>query len=61
MPGNAIEIAKLAIGDTNIGGVYVAIDLPGDLSVGDLFFSQFIGDPHQFGQWGLVKEPNAFF
>ena len=38
MPGYPVEIAKLAVGDANIRGIDIAVDLPGNFSVGDLFF-----------------------
>src|SRR5687768_16167134 len=38
--GYAIEIAKLTVGDADIGGVHITVDLPGDLSMRHLFFSQ---------------------
>ncbi len=34
--GDAIEVAEFAVGDTHIGGIDVAVDLPGDLTMRDL-------------------------
>ena len=39
-----------AIRDAGIGGVGVAVDDPGDLSMGNLLFTQLIGNIHQLGE-----------
>ena len=56
MAGNAIEIAEFTIGNANIGGIYIPVDLPGNFSVRHLLFPQFIGHIHQFGKRGVFKQ-----
>src|SRR6187402_3513008 len=57
---DAIEIAEFAVGETNVGGIDVPVDLPGDLAMGDLHFPEFVGQVHEFGQGGVLKEEYAF-
>ena len=47
MTGNTIKIAELTISDAYIGGVYIAVYLPGDFSMRHLFFAQLICHIHQ--------------
>ncbi len=61
MPGDPVKIAKLAVGDTDIRGVHVPVDLPGNLAVGHLFFPEFIRDEHQVGQGGVLIQENTLF
>jgi hypothetical protein len=61
MPGNAVEIAKLAIGHAYIGGIQVAVNDPGYFAGRHLLFPQFVGDAHELCQWGLLKQENPFF
>jgi hypothetical protein len=60
MAGNAKEIAEFTIGDANVGGINVAVNLPGHFSVRHLLFTQLIGYKHQFSQWGLFKKVHSF-
>jgi hypothetical protein len=48
MARNAVEIAKLTIGNTNIGGIDISIDLPGHFSMGHVVFTHLISYIHQF-------------
>ncbi len=61
MPWNAVEIAKLAIGDTYISCIDITVDLPGNFSVRHLFFTAFIGHVHELRQPGLFKKEHTFF
>lgn len=61
MAGDAVEIAKFTIGDADVGGVDVAIDLPGHFAMRDLFFAQLIRDMDQVGQRGVMIEMQPFF
>jgi hypothetical protein len=61
MSGNAVEITKLAVRYTDIGGIDVSVNLPGNLSMRYLLFSQFIGYLHQFSKGGLFKQELALF
>jgi hypothetical protein len=61
MAGDSVEIAELAIGNTHIGGVKIAVDLPGDLIRIVLFdFPKLIGNKGQLGRRGLFKKKNTF-
>jgi hypothetical protein len=51
----AVEITKFAIGDANVGGVYITVDLPGYFSMGYLFFTKGICYKHQIGQSSIFK------
>jgi len=55
MSGNAVEITKLAIGDTNIGGVHITVNLPGHFTMWNLNFSEFVGHIHQISQRRLLE------
>ena len=59
MTGNPVEITKLTIGNANIGGIYIAVDLPGHFSVSHLLFTKLISYKHQFGQRCFIKKRNA--
>ena len=61
VPGYAVEITEFTVGDTNIGGVHVPVDLPGHLSMGHLLFPQFIADEHQVSKRCVMVEVYAFF
>ena len=58
---NTVEVAEFAVGYTNIGGVYIAVYLPGYFSVLDSLFSQRIGGKHQVGQRGMSKQVHTLF
>ena len=61
MTGYAIEITEFTVGNTYVGSIYVAIDLPGNFAVGHLFFAAFVGHVHQLGEGGIFKKEHAFF
>jgi hypothetical protein len=61
MAGYAIEITKLTIGDTDIGGIDIPVYLPGDLSMGNCDLPQLVGQVHEFRKRGVLKEKDAFF
>jgi hypothetical protein len=52
--GDAVEITEFAIGDADVGGVDIAIDLPGYFAVWYLLFAQLIGDVDQVGEGCMV-------
>jgi hypothetical protein len=60
MAGNTKEVTELTIGNTYIGGIYVPVYLPGNLSMWHLLFTQLIGYKHQFGQGSLFKQGYSF-
>src|SRR5262245_45200775 len=60
MAGYAVEIAEFTIGDAYIGGIDVAIDLPGYLTMWNLLFTHFVGYKHQLSKWRLFKQGYAF-
>ena len=43
---NAVKVAKLAIGDANIGGVHISINYPCYFSVRNLDLPQLISNGH---------------
>jgi hypothetical protein len=61
MTGYAVEITEFAIGDTDVGGIDVTVDLPGYLSMRHLFATQFIGQEHQISQRGFFIKLHPFF
>src|SRR5829696_3593525 len=61
MAWDPIKVTKLAIGNTNVGGVDISIDLPGYLSMWYLLFSKFVGNKHQLSQRRLQKKTYTFF
>jgi hypothetical protein len=61
MTGDAVEVAKLAIGHAHIGGVHVPVDDPGNLAMWYLDFAQLVGYIHQLGKRGILKEKDTFF
>ena len=61
MAGDAVEIAKLAVGHADIGGVDVPVDLPGHFTMRHLLAAQGIGHGHQVRQRSVGKEVLAFF
>jgi hypothetical protein len=61
MTGDPEKITKLAVGYTNISGVDIPVDLPGDFIVRNLFLAQFIRNKHDFGKRGLFKYKHSFF
>jgi hypothetical protein len=58
---DAIEVAEFAVGDADIGGIDIPVDLPGYFSMRDLVFTQLVGYLHQFGQGRMSEEKNPFF
>ena len=56
MAGDAVEIAKLAIGYANVGGIDIPVDLPGDLTMRYLYFSEGVSHLHQFSEGGILKQ-----
>ena len=56
------KVAKLTVGDTNVGCIYVAVDLPGnDIVAAGLFDSaNLIGYPSQLGKGRVIVEIHAF-
>ena len=61
MTGNPVKIAEFAIGNADIGGVYIPVDDPGDLAVRNLLLPELVGNEHQIGKGSIFKEKNAFF
>jgi hypothetical protein len=60
MSWNAVEITELTIGDANVGGVHVPVDLPGHFPMRHLFFPELIGHKHQLGEGSIRKKVLAF-
>jgi len=58
---DAVEITELTVGDADVRGVDVAVDLPGDQTMRNLHFPQFVGDLHQFSQGSVFEKKYAFF
>jgi hypothetical protein len=56
----SVEITKLAICNTDVGSVNVAVDDPGNLAVRHLFFPAFVRHIHQLGQRSIFEKKNAF-
>src|SRR5690606_21181007 len=50
VPRSPKEVAKLAVGDTDIGRVDVTVNLPGHFAVRILYLSKFIGDIRQISR-----------
>ena len=48
MPGDPVKITELTIGNANIGGIHIPVDLPGNNSccIGFLNFTQLIRHIH---------------
>ena len=61
MTGYAIEITEFTIGYAHIGGVHIAVYLPGDFTMRNLFLSQLISNEHEISQWRMVVEKYALF
>ncbi len=61
VPGPAVEVAELAVGDTDVGGIAVAVDDPGDRLLRHRLEAELVGDVHQFGGGGVFEQPDAFF
>src|ERR1700722_11457088 len=61
MARDAIEVTEFTIGDTDIGGIDIAINLPGHLAVRYLHLPQFVGHLHEFGQRGMREKKYSFF
>jgi hypothetical protein len=60
MTGNAIEIAELTIGNTDISGIEVAVYDPGNLLGIGFLEAQDVGCLRQCCQGGMFKKINAF-
>ena len=58
--GDAVEIAEFTIGDTDVGGIDVSVDLPGNFSVWYLDLPQFVGNMYEIGQRRLVVQVHSF-
>ena len=52
----AVEITEFAVGDTNVGGIDIAVDLPAYLAMWHLFFPERICNMHQFRQGCLPEQ-----
>jgi hypothetical protein len=61
MTGDTIKIAELTIRQTNIGGIDIPIDLPGDPIPRNLLHTQAVGHMHEFRKWGVLKKKEPFF
>ena len=61
MPGDPVKITKLTVGNTYIGGIHIAVYLPGNFIIGYLYFAHFISHIHQFGKGGMFKQKHPFF
>jgi len=55
----SVKVAEFAIGNTHVGGIYVAVNLPGDFSVGYLLFPQLVSNVHEFSQRRMVKQKQS--
>jgi hypothetical protein len=55
-----VEITEFAIGDANICGINIPVDLPGDPSMAYLPFPDFVGNKDQFAQRSIFEEKNTF-
>src|SRR5690606_14102754 len=61
VPRPSEKVAEFAIGDAYVGRVYVAVNLPGYLTVRYLYFSQFIGHIGQLGDRCMMVQIYPFF
>ena len=61
MAGNTIKITKLAIGNTNIGGIYIPVYYPGYFSMGTCFFLNSSATNISSANGSIFKQKNAFF
>jgi hypothetical protein len=59
--GSAVEITELTISDTDIRGIRIAVNNPGDHISGHMSLSQCGADVHQFGGGGIFEEEHPFF
>ena len=57
----AVEVAEFAVGNADIGGVDIAVDLPGYFSMGHLDLPHFIRHMHQFGEGGFLEKKKTLF
>ena len=60
MAGNPVKVAKLTIRDTNIGGIDISVDDPGNFVIRMKFLSHLIRHIHQFRCWSIFKKILAF-
>src|ERR1017187_3363077 len=60
MSRNPVEIAKLAIGNANIGCIQVSVDNPGNLIIRLALFSELIPHKHQLRCSGRIKKKYPF-
>jgi hypothetical protein len=60
VPGYSVEIAEFAIGDTNVGGIDIPVDLPGHAPMRYLFFAEFVSQEHQVSKWCVMVKKYAF-
>jgi len=61
MPRPAEKVAELTIGYTNIRGIYIAVDLPGNFAMRYLYFAQLISHVHQIRCGSIMIQVHAFF
>ena len=55
-----VKIAKLAISNTYVGGIDIAVDLPGNAAMWYLLFPKFISQMDQVSEGSMVIKVNAF-
>lgn len=61
VPRPAVEVAELAIGDADVGGVGVAVYDPGHYVSGYMLLPQLVGGVHQLGGGAIFEEEEALF
>ncbi len=61
MSWDAVKITKLAIGNTHIGGIRIAVDDPGYDAGRDMVPTHAVAHLHELGGAGIFKKKNAFF
>ena len=61
MAGPAKEVAELAVGDANIGGIGIAVNDPGDHISRHMVLPEAIANKHELCRGGILEEENAFF
>ena len=61
VPGSPVEITEFAVGNTDIGGIGVAVYDPGDHIAGNVALPQLVARVHEFRSRGVFKKEHAFF
>ena len=60
MTRTAVEVAKLAVSYTDICGIRVAVNDPGDHIAGNMLLTKGIGHRHQIAGRCILKKEHSF-